>query len=248
MSKHSQQRKAKDLLRLHANGGLLVLPDVWNPIGARILAAKGYPAAATASAALSASMGYADGERIQRSTLIEFLGRIARSVEVPVTADIEAGYAGTPAELEETVRQVIGSGVVGINIEDSLEEGGALRSVTEQAARIAHLRRVADKLDLPLVINARIDCFLSALFADKSRAVEETVARAKAYSEAEAMAWGHDVSRYSLSYDPTGDLHATLERVEYLTAACEQYGLDPLTTPVLARLEMDDMRSFEKRT
>jgi 2-methylisocitrate lyase-like PEP mutase family enzyme len=115
-SERSQKQKAEDLLRLHDHRDLLILPNVWNPIGARILATKGYPAVATASAALSASLGFADGERIQRSTLVEFLGRIARSVDVPVTADIEAGYADPPAELEETTRQVIASGVVGINI------------------------------------------------------------------------------------------------------------------------------------
>ncbi len=182
----SQKQKAEDLLRLHKNRDLLILPNVWNPIGARILAAKGYPAVATASAALSASLGFADGERIQRSTLVEFLGRMARSVDVPVTADVEAGYADTPAELEETTRQVIASGVVGINIEDSLEEGGTLRSLPEQAARIARVRQVADTLDLHLVINARVDCYLSTAFADKSRALAETAARAKAYSEAGA--------------------------------------------------------------
>jgi hypothetical protein len=65
-------------------------------------------------------------------------------------------------------------------------------------------------------------------------------------TEAEVVAWGADVLRYSLAYDPTGDLHATPKRVEYLTAACVKYGLEPLTTPVLARLEVDDIRSFEK--
>jgi hypothetical protein len=65
-------------------------------------------------------------------------------------------------------------------------------------------------------------------------------------TEKEITAWGDDVLRYSLRYDPTGDLHATPRRVEYLTAACTQYGLEPLTTPVLERLELDDIRSFEK--
>jgi 2-methylisocitrate lyase-like PEP mutase family enzyme len=78
----------------------------WNPIGARILAAKGYPAVATASAAVSASLGYEDGEKIRRSTLIDLMGRIARSVDVPVTADLEAGYGDSLSELEVTVELV----------------------------------------------------------------------------------------------------------------------------------------------
>ena len=71
MSKRSQKEKAEALLSLHLDGGLLVLPNIWDPIGARILAAKGYPAVATASAAVSVSLGYQDGEMINRSTLIE---------------------------------------------------------------------------------------------------------------------------------------------------------------------------------
>ncbi len=63
----------------------------------------------------------------------------------------------------------------------------------------------------------------------------------------EITAWGDDILRYSLMYDPTGDLHATPKRVEYLTAACVKYGLEPLTTPLLERLELDDLRSFEQK-
>src|SRR5512146_2170748 len=85
----SQKEKAELFLSLHTSGKLLVLPNVWNPLGARILEKKGYPAVATASAAISASLGFEDGEKIKRATAIELIGRIARSVEVPVTADIE---------------------------------------------------------------------------------------------------------------------------------------------------------------
>ncbi|MCZ6669787.1 MAG: isocitrate lyase/phosphoenolpyruvate mutase family protein [Acidobacteria bacterium] len=182
----SQRRKADALRSLHARGDLLILPNVWNPIGARILQAKGYPAVATASAAISASMGYEDGEKINRSTLIDLLGRIARSVDVPVTADIEAGYGESILELEETVRQVIECGVAGVNIEDSLEEGCPLRPVEEQCRRISAVRRVAEDQGLHLVVNARVDSYLSSSFPNHEDATEEAVRRAKAYSEAGA--------------------------------------------------------------
>lgn len=182
----SQRRKADALRSLHARGDLLILPNVWSPIGARILQAKGYPVVATASAAISASMGYEDGEKINRSTLIDLLGRIARSVDIPVTADIEAGYGESILELEETVRQVIECGVAGVNIEDSLEEGGPLRPVEEQCRRISAVRRVAEAQGLHLVVNARIDSYLSSSFPNHEDATEEAVRRAKAYSEAGA--------------------------------------------------------------
>jgi len=186
MSKRSQWEKAEALLSLHRNGGLLVLPNIWDPIGARILEAKGYPAIATASAAVSASLGYQDGEKINRSTLIDILGRIARSVDVPVTADIETGYGESLSELELTAEQVIESGVVGVNIEDGLEKGAGLRSIEEQCRRISTLRQVANRHGAHLVINARVDSFVSPSFVDGQRAMEEAVVRARAYAAAGA--------------------------------------------------------------
>ena len=186
VDKSTQINKARVLLSLHTQTALLVLPNIWNPIGARVLQAKGYPAVATASAAISASLGYRDGEKLKRSSLIDLTGRIARSVDVPVTADIEAGYGGTIADLAETINEVIDSGVVGVNIEDSFEVEGVLRPIEEQCQRISVARQVADRRGIPLVINARVDSFLSSSFVDHGDATEDAVTRAKAYAEAGA--------------------------------------------------------------
>ncbi|HJU71410.1 MAG TPA: isocitrate lyase/phosphoenolpyruvate mutase family protein [Paucimonas sp.] len=180
-----QKEKAQTLRSLHLAGPMLVLPNVWNPIGALILAKKGYPAIATASAAISSSLGYHDGERITRSTFIDIVGRIARSVDVPVTADMEAGYGESLSELQDTAQQVIESGIVGINIEDGLE-GGGLRATEAQCQRIFALRQVAERLGVPLVVNARIDSYLSPSFKTSEEATEDAVARANAYSTAGA--------------------------------------------------------------
>jgi 2-methylisocitrate lyase-like PEP mutase family enzyme len=185
-SRALQKEKAAALLSLHTSGNLLILPNVWNPIGARILQGKGYPAVATSSAAVSASLGYKDGEQIKRSTLIDIIGRIARSVDVPVTADVEGGYGRTTTELEETVSAVIEAGVVGINIEDGLERDRDLRSIEDQCARISAVRQVAAHHGLHLVINARIDSFLSPSFGNIHEATEAAVSRAAAYSKAGA--------------------------------------------------------------
>jgi 2-methylisocitrate lyase-like PEP mutase family enzyme len=182
----AQKRKARALLSLHRRGDTLVLLNVWDPIGARILEKKGYHAVATASAALSASLGYQDGEKIQRSTAIDLIARVARSVAIPVTADIEMGYGKSLAELEETVEQVIESEAVGLNLEDSLKTRGrrTLRAHAEQCRRIAKVRQVAERKGVPLVINARVDAYFCLL--TKEDATEEAVVRAKAYSEAGA--------------------------------------------------------------
>jgi 2-methylisocitrate lyase-like PEP mutase family enzyme len=186
MGRISQKEKARRLLSLHNNGRLLVLPNIWDPIGARILEAKGYPAVATASAAASASLGYEDGERITRATLITILSRIARSVDVPVTADIETGFGETLSMLEETIQLVLESGVVGINIEDSLGASHTLRSMEDQCQRIVRVREVSEAKGIHLVINARVDSFLAETFPDKESKIEEAVLRAKTYAEAGA--------------------------------------------------------------
>ena len=163
MNLRSQREKADMLLSLHRNGNLLVLPNVWNPIGARILEKKGFPAVATASAAISASLGYQDGEKIKRATAIDLIGRIARSVAVPVTADIETGYAESLSELEVTAQQVVESGAVGVNIEDGLEWGGGLRTIEDQCQRISAFRKSADRCG-GQVISGRLYCSPKALW------------------------------------------------------------------------------------
>jgi 2-methylisocitrate lyase-like PEP mutase family enzyme len=181
-----QSRKAQRLLSLHSDDSLLVLPNVWDPIGARVLVAKGYPAVATASAAISSSLGLQDGEVIGRSTMLEVVSRICRAVDTPVTADMESGYAASPGDLKDTTNALLDTGAVGLNIEDSIKEGGALRPIHEQAERIAAVREAALTHNIHLVINARIDTFLSGTFANTEERLEEAVARAAAYGEAGA--------------------------------------------------------------
>jgi 2-methylisocitrate lyase-like PEP mutase family enzyme len=186
MNRKLQEQKAQIFKSLHSGGELLILPNIWNPIGARILEAKGFPAAATASAAISASLGYEDGEKIKRSTLLDIITRIAKSVEIPVTADIESGYADSITELKETILQVIESGVVGINIEDSFKEEGVLRPIDEQCERIAAVRDISDQEGIHLFINARVDTFLSGTIQVSKERIEECIIRANAYAKAGA--------------------------------------------------------------
>lgn len=181
-----QKRNAKILLDLHAAPRLLVLPNVWNPIGARILERQGYPAVATASAAIAESLGFRDGEALQRSTMLEQVGRVAAAVQVPVTADMEGGYAESLADLDDTVTGVLDAGVVGINLEDGRNDGEVLRGVDEQCERIARVRQAAAGRGVHLVINARTDCFLSSTIPDKHDALEAAVERARAYVDAGA--------------------------------------------------------------
>jgi 2-methylisocitrate lyase-like PEP mutase family enzyme len=183
MEINTQQKKAKNFLALHKQDKLLVLPNIWNPIGARILEVKGFPAAATASAAISSSLGYRDGEKIKPSTHLDIIERIVKSVDIPVTADIESGYASDIKSLRDSINKVIDTGVAGINIEDSVEVEGSMRNIEEQCERIATVRNVAEERGLHLVINARIDCFLSDTNKKKELVIEEVVKRADEYTK-----------------------------------------------------------------
>jgi 2-methylisocitrate lyase-like PEP mutase family enzyme len=186
MSKNTQQRKAERFLELHKQDKLLVLPNIWNPIGARILETKGFPAVATASAAISSSLGYRNGEKIKLSTHLDIIERIVKNVAVPVTADIESGYASDLKELRDSINRIIDTGVAGINIEDSVGKEGLVRHIEEQSERIAIVREVSEEKGLHLFINARIDCFLSDNSNSKEEVMNEVINRAGVYSEAGA--------------------------------------------------------------
>src|SRR5450432_4357830 len=113
--------KAAELLRLHLDPELLVMVNVWDVISARVVAGlPGCTAIATASHSIAASQGYPDGEQIPLDDMIAAVGRIAAAVDLPVSADLEAGYG----DAGETVRRAIGAGVVGANIEDQMRPLG----------------------------------------------------------------------------------------------------------------------------
>ena len=124
--------RARTLRDLHRGPELLILPNIWDPLGARMLAALGFPAVATASASVAFSLGYDDGQRIRFETMLDVIRRIAGAVTVPVTADLEAGWAVDADEVAANVRRAMLAGAVGINLEDSLVEGGPLLPIEQQ--------------------------------------------------------------------------------------------------------------------
>ncbi|HRK89375.1 MAG TPA: isocitrate lyase/phosphoenolpyruvate mutase family protein [Anaerolineales bacterium] len=182
----SQAVKAGQFLSLHNNGKLLILPNVWNPIGARMLQAKGYPAVATASAAIAESLGYSDGEQLKLDTMLDMVARIVRSVDIPVTADFEAGYSDNIAGLQENISRLLDTGAVGINFEDSFDDSTRLRPISEQVERIKAVREAADRKGIHLVINARADSFFAEGFASEEERIEDVVTRLNAYAQAGA--------------------------------------------------------------
>ena len=186
MSSKVQKERAAQFRRFHHEAPLLVLPNVWDAASARIVEQAGFRAIATTSSGVAAALGYSDGQHISRDMLIEAIARITRVVECPVTADIEAGYGNSIEEVLQTVKEVITTGVVGINIEDSLKQKEkALADVSYQVELIKALRELATSMDMPLVLNARVDVFLLAIGEPESR-FEHALQRANAYLQAGA--------------------------------------------------------------
>ncbi|MFE7045179.1 isocitrate lyase/phosphoenolpyruvate mutase family protein [Streptomyces atratus] len=165
---------------LYTHRAPLVLPNAWDAASARVVADAGALAIATTSAGVAWSLGHGDGNRLSREQALGAIARITAAADVPVTADIERGYATDPAGVAETVRGVLAVGAVGINIEDTL------RPVAEQAERIAAARRAADETGVPLFINARIDTHRLAP-GDRTAWLEETLARAYAQACADGI-------------------------------------------------------------
>ncbi|MFV8186409.1 isocitrate lyase/PEP mutase family protein [Streptomyces sp. AF1B] len=168
---------------LHVPGRPLVLPNAWDVTSARIVEDAGAAAVATTSAGLAWALGAADGDRLDRAPALGAVARIAAAVDVPVSADIESGYAPDPAGVATTIRAVIKAGAVGVNIEDALYEAGTgpLRPVKDQAERIIAAREAADALGVPLFVNVRIDTFLRG-----AGGVDLTLERAAAFVAAGA--------------------------------------------------------------
>src|SRR6266571_2169181 len=157
MNSSIQKEKAKQFWRFHHGAPLLVLPNVWDTASARIIEQAGFRAIATTSSGVAAALGYRDGQHMSREMMIEAIARITRVVECPVTADIEAGYGNSIEEVLQTVKAVIMTGAVGINIEDSLKQHEkALADIAYQVELIKALRELATSMDVPFVLFQRI--------------------------------------------------------------------------------------------
>jgi 2-methylisocitrate lyase-like PEP mutase family enzyme len=211
--------RATDLLALHTDPTLLTLVNVWDVASARVVAqTRGTRAVATASHAIAAMYGYEDGEQIPRDLMLEAVGRVVDAVDLPVTADLEAGYG----DAAETVRRAIGLGVVGCNIEDQM------RPLAEAAGNVESVMRAAEEEGVPdFVLNARTDAFLDAADRGAGDVLTDAIARGRAFLDAGA---------------PVVFVPGPLSE-EQIVALVEALGPQRLTTlpargaPPLARLE-----------
>lgn len=179
-----QVGRAAHLRSLHHGRRPLLLPNAWDAASAVAVAGCGFEAVATTSGGVAACLGYADGERTPPDEMFAAVARIARSVHLPVTADIESGYGLEPGELAE---RLVDTGAVGCNLEDTDHSvgGHALRPSAAQAERLGALREAAQRLGVDIVVNARVDVFLRQSGQMEER-VQLALERANAYRRAGA--------------------------------------------------------------
>jgi 2-methylisocitrate lyase-like PEP mutase family enzyme len=182
----AQARKAEALRKLHGGPRVLVLPNAWDVASACVLEELGYPAIATTSAGVAFALGYPDGQRISRDEMLDVVGRIARAVSVPVTADMESGYGITPADMAETGRAIVNAGAVGLNFEDVTGDTESSQvEISVQVEKIRSIREASAAMGVSLVINARTDVYLMPIGPEATR-FERTVTRLRAYRRAGA--------------------------------------------------------------
>ncbi|HWR17779.1 MAG TPA: isocitrate lyase/phosphoenolpyruvate mutase family protein [Terriglobales bacterium] len=178
-------RKAEALRRLHHGPHAVVFPNAWDVTSARIVEAAGFPAIATTSAGIANLFGYPDSQIISRDEMLSMVARIAAAVSVPVSADMEAGYADTALQMYDTAEEIIRAGAVGLNLEDSLNDESRLVDLDLELEKIKAVRQASEDTGVPLVLNARTDAYWWK-GAQPATRMKETIRRANAFREAGA--------------------------------------------------------------
>lgn len=187
MTVEAQKQKALTFRQLHHGPKILLLPNVWDVASARIIEEAGYPALATTSAGIAFSLGYPDGEKIPKEEMFARIGRIARAVKVPVSADVEAGYGQRPEDAGATAKAVIEAGAVGINLEDgSGNPAVPLVDLAVQLKKIEAVREAAIKTGVLLVVNARTDAYLRGVGSTDEERYRIALDRVLAFRDAGA--------------------------------------------------------------
>ncbi len=181
----SQKEKAQAFRELHHGRRILILPNAWDVPSARVFENEGFPAVATSSAGMLVSLGYPDGEVISRDEFVMAVRRIAGVLSVPLSVDIVAGFGRTTKEVLTTVKAILKVGGIGINIEDFAHATKILFPIEREVENVKEIKRLGDRVGIPLVINARTDALRFGV-GDADAKFNEAVRRAIAYRDAGA--------------------------------------------------------------
>ena len=135
----TQIQQAERFLALHSGPDPLLLPNPWDVGSAKLFASLGFAALATTSSGFAATLGRLDG-KVTRDEALAHAAAIVRATHLPVTADLENGYADSPADVAETIVLAAEAGLAGCSVEDS-PAGRTTRSTRRRWPRNASPRR-----------------------------------------------------------------------------------------------------------
>jgi 2-methylisocitrate lyase-like PEP mutase family enzyme len=171
---------AERLRALHHAEQPLVLANVWDAASAKQVQEAGFPT----SGGVAASLGWADGQHTPVDEVFGAVGRIARVLDVPLSADLEAGYNLDPADC---VQRMLAAGAVGCNLEDTDHStpDKSLRDASEQAKYLRDVKQAARAAGVDIVLNARVDVFIRK-HAESDAEIDEALGRAQMYLDAGA--------------------------------------------------------------
>ncbi len=176
-----QADKTERFLTLHEGRAPLLLPNAWDRGSAVLLASLGFAAIATTSSGFSATLGRLDGS-VTRDEALEHSAAIAGAVSVPVSADLENGFADDPDGVAETVRLAAGTGLAGCSVEDfSGRADDPIYDLGFAAERVAAAAEAAHGTGSRLVLTARAENFLHG-----RPDLKDTITRLQAYQAAGA--------------------------------------------------------------
>ncbi|MEM7514821.1 MAG: isocitrate lyase/phosphoenolpyruvate mutase family protein [Bacteroidota bacterium] len=172
-----------DFQQLHKEKAPLLICNAWDVQSARIAKSLRFDAIGTSSGAIATMLGYQDGEEISFPEVAYLVERITKSVDLPLSVDLEAGYSRNPDEIISNIKALSDLGVHGINIEDSLVNGTRIlvdaeafsRTLEKVSAGLAHSHS-------HIFLNVRTDTFLLGV----TDPIKETIKRAKLYQDAGA--------------------------------------------------------------
>jgi 2-methylisocitrate lyase-like PEP mutase family enzyme len=175
-----KSRRLRELVRAPE---ILVMPGAYDVLSALLFQQLGFQAIQGTSGGIAAALGYPDGEAISRELFVQVSASFAAAVSLPVNADGEKGY-GDAAGIKETVRAVVGAGVAGMNLEDSIAKGGSgLVELGQQLEKITAVMDAKRELGSEFFLNARVDSF-HVMTSDPKKALDEAIRRGNAYAEA----------------------------------------------------------------
>jgi 2-methylisocitrate lyase-like PEP mutase family enzyme len=218
---NSQKEKADHFRSLHKGKKILVVPNAWDVPSARVFEDAGFPVVATSSAGMTVSLGYPDGQTIDRKELLSAVRRMAKALTVPLSADVVAGFGESPKDVATTVKGAVDAGAIGINIEDFVHATKKLYPVERQIEKLEAIRELAGRSGIPIVINARTDAIRYAA-GDEEKRLKEAISRASAYRDA-----GADCV-YPMGLTDAGSISMFVKALDFPVNVMVRKGLPPV--------------------